>query len=91
MELPPVVNHSSEGAASKHTKSLSRNCRRVAQAPNALATPSVVCASLRRIAGWLGQSGINVMTRLMGRILASMAVEIMAAGLVTLFPVLAST
>jgi len=43
-----------------------------------------------RIAGWLGKTGINVMTRLMGLILAALAVEIMADGLVKLFPVLAS-
>jgi multiple antibiotic resistance protein len=42
-----------------------------------------------RIAKWLGRTGINVMTRLMGLILAALAVEIMADGLVKLFPVLA--
>lgn len=43
-----------------------------------------------RIARWIGRTGINVMTRLMGLILAALAVEIMADGLVKLFPVLAS-
>jgi multiple antibiotic resistance protein len=43
-----------------------------------------------RIAQWLGRTGINVMTRLMGLVLAALAVEIMADGLVKLFPVLAS-
>jgi multiple antibiotic resistance protein len=43
-----------------------------------------------RIARVLGRTGINVMTRLMGLILAAMAVEIMADGLIKLFPVLAS-
>lgn len=43
-----------------------------------------------RIARVLGRTGINVMTRLMGLILAAMAVEIMAAGLIQLFPVLAT-
>ena len=47
-------------------------------------------AASGRIAKALGQTGINVMTRLMGLILAAMAVEIMADGLVKLFPVLAS-
>lgn len=42
-----------------------------------------------RIARWLGSTGINVMTRLMGLILAALAVEIMAVGLTKLFPVLA--
>jgi len=42
-----------------------------------------------RIAKWLGRTGIDVMTRLMGLILAALAVEIMALGLATLFPVLA--
>ena len=36
----------------------------------------------------LGRTGINVMTRLMGLILAAMAVELLADGLVKLFPVL---
>ena len=43
-----------------------------------------------RIDRWLGRTGINVMTRLMGLILAALAVEIMADGLIKLFPVLAS-
>lgn len=43
-----------------------------------------------RIARALGRTGINVMTRLMGLILAAMAVEIMADGLTQLFPVLAT-
>ena len=41
-----------------------------------------------RIARLLGQTGINIMTRLMGLILAALAVEIMADGLAALFPVL---
>jgi multiple antibiotic resistance protein len=44
-----------------------------------------------RIAKVLGRTGINVMTRLMGLILAAMAVELLADGLTKLFPVLAST
>jgi multiple antibiotic resistance protein len=36
----------------------------------------------------LGKTGINVMTRLMGLILAALAVEVMADGLGTLFPAL---
>jgi multiple antibiotic resistance protein len=42
-----------------------------------------------RIAKVLGRTGINVMTRLMGLILAAMAVELLADGLAKLFPVLA--
>ena len=42
-----------------------------------------------RIARVLGRTGINVMTRLMGLILAAMAVELLADGMVKLFPVLA--
>ncbi len=42
-----------------------------------------------RIAKVLGRTGINVMTRLMGLILAAMAVELLADGLTKLFPVLA--
>jgi len=41
-----------------------------------------------RIGRALGKTGINVMTRLMGLILAALAVEVMSDGLVKLFPVL---
>ena len=41
------------------------------------------------IAGALGKTGINVMTRIFGLILAALAVEVMSDGLVKLFPVLA--
>ncbi len=44
-----------------------------------------------RIAKVLGRTGINVMTRLMGLILAALAVEVMSDGLLKLFPVLASS
>ena len=54
-----------------------------------LATYAAFAAS-GRIAKVLGRTGINVMTRLMGLILAAMAVELLADGLVKLFPVLAS-
>jgi multiple antibiotic resistance protein len=43
------------------------------------------------IARVLGKTGINVMTRLMGLILAALAVEVMADGLGTMFPVLRRT
>jgi multiple antibiotic resistance protein len=43
-----------------------------------------------RIARLVGRTGINVMTRLMGLILAALAVEIMADGLTQLFPVLST-
>jgi multiple antibiotic resistance protein len=49
-----------------------------------------VFAASGRIAKVLGRTGINIMTRLMGLILAAMAVELLADGLVKLFPVLAS-
>ena len=55
----------------------------------ALATFVVFSAS-GRIARALGRTGINVMTRLMGLILAAMAVELLADGLTKLFPVLGS-
>ena len=45
-------------------------------------------AAAKPIARFLGQTGINVMTRLMGLILAALAVEVMAAGLTKLFPAL---
>ncbi|CAM5787906.1 MarC family protein [Rhizobacter sp. Root404] len=40
------------------------------------------------IAKALGQTGINVMTRLMGLLLAALAVEVMSDGLIKLFPAL---
>jgi multiple antibiotic resistance protein len=54
-----------------------------------LVTWGVFSASAR-IARVLGRTGINVMTRLMGLILAAMAVELLADGLIKLFPVLGS-
>ena len=41
-----------------------------------------------RIGKFMGQTGINVMTRLMGLILAAIAVEVMSDGLIKLFPAL---
>ncbi len=50
---------------------------------------TALCFALARpIARVLGKTGINVMTRLMGLILAALAVEVMAGGLHILFPVL---
>jgi multiple antibiotic resistance protein len=50
---------------------------------------TAVCFSLAQpIARGLGKTGINVMTRLMGLILAALAVEVMSDGLVKLFPIL---
>jgi len=50
----------------------------------------IVFSMAGRIARALGQTGINIMTRLMGLILAALAVELLADGLMKLFPVLAS-
>jgi multiple antibiotic resistance protein len=41
-----------------------------------------------RIARALGPTGINIMTRLMGLILAALAVELLVSGLMDLFPIL---
>ncbi|MBX3585797.1 MAG: MarC family protein [Ramlibacter sp.] len=50
---------------------------------------TALCFSLANpIARVLGKTGINVMTRLMGLILAALAVEVMADGLTKLFPAL---
>ncbi len=50
---------------------------------------TAVCFTLAEpIARVLGRTGINVMTRLMGLILAALSVEVMSDGLVKLFPVL---
>lgn len=43
-------------------------------------------AGAERIKRMLGETGINVLTRVMGLVLAAVGVEIMAAGLLTLFP-----
>ena len=51
---------------------------------------TALCFSMAApIARVLGRTGINVMTRLMGLILAALAVEVMTDGLHKLFPVLA--
>ncbi|MDL5031209.1 MarC family protein [Pelomonas sp. APW6] len=50
----------------------------------------LVFSASGRIARVLGQTGINIMTRLMGLILAALAVELLQDGLIKLFPVLAS-
>ena len=54
----------------------------------ALATVAAFSAS-GKIAKVLGSTGINIMTRLMGLILAALAVELLTDGLKLLFPVLA--
>jgi multiple antibiotic resistance protein len=55
-----------------------------------VALVTALCFSLAHpIARVLGKTGINVMTRLMGLILAALAIEVMAGGLVKIFPVLA--
>ncbi len=54
-----------------------------------IALATAVCfAAAQPIARLLGKTGINVMTRLMGLILAALAVEVMSEGLVKLFPML---
>jgi multiple antibiotic resistance protein len=54
-----------------------------------VALATAVCFSLAQpIARVLGKTGINVMTRLMGLILAALAVEVMSDGLTKLFPAL---
>jgi multiple antibiotic resistance protein len=54
-----------------------------------IALATAVCFSLAEpIARVLGKTGINVMTRLMGLILAALAVEVMSDGLIKLFPIL---
>ncbi len=53
----------------------------------ALATFACFTAA-QPIARFLGKTGINVMTRLMGLILAALAVELMSEGLIKLFPAL---
>jgi len=55
-----------------------------------VALATALCFSLAQpIARSLGKTGINVMTRLMGLILAALSVEVMSDGLIKLFPALA--
>ena len=55
-----------------------------------IALATALCFAMATpIARVLGKTGINVMTRLMGLILAALAVEVMTDGLHKLFPVLA--
>lgn len=54
-----------------------------------IALATALCFRLAApIARVLGKTGINVMTRLMGLILAALAVEVMSDGLIKLFPAL---
>jgi multiple antibiotic resistance protein len=46
-------------------------------------------SAAKRIADFLGTTGINIITRLMGLLLAALAVELIATGLTKLFPGLA--
>jgi multiple antibiotic resistance protein len=55
-----------------------------------IALATALCFSLAQpIARGLGKTGINVMTRIMGLMLAALSVEVMADGLQKLFPILA--
>jgi multiple antibiotic resistance protein len=55
-----------------------------------IALATALCFSLANpIARGLGKTGINVMTRLMGLILAALSVEVLADGLIKLCPILA--
>jgi len=56
-----------------------------------VAVATALCFALAEpISKFLGKTGINVMTRLMGLILAALAVEVMSDGLIKLFPALGS-
>jgi multiple antibiotic resistance protein len=48
----------------------------------------LVFSAAGKIARVLGTTGINIMTRLMGLILAALAVELLQSGLIDLFPIL---
>ena len=54
-----------------------------------IALATALCfAAAQPIARLLGKTGINVMTRLLGLILAALSVEVMSVGLIKLFPML---
>ena len=57
-------------------------------AASTLQTAQVQAEYTVTVSALLGKTGINVMTRLMGLILAALAVEVMADGLGKLFPLL---
>ena len=61
------------------------------QRQRTIATASFSAFVVIAVSALLGKTGINVMTRLMGLILAALAVEVMADGLSKLFPLLAHT
>ena len=42
--------------------------------------------SADRISGFLGQTGINIINRVMGMLLAALSIEIIVAGIKALFP-----
>lgn len=46
-------------------------------------------SAAKRIADFLGTTGINIITRLLGLLLAALTVELIATGLTKLFPGLA--
>jgi len=56
-----------------------------------LASIGVVFALSGRLAGYLSQTGRVIMTRLMGMILAAIAVEMITSGLSVLLPGLAGS
>lgn len=47
---------------------------------------AVTFRAAERIAGLIGKTGINIMTRLMGLLIAALSVELMSEGLLKLFP-----
>ena len=54
-----------------------------------IALATALCFALAEpIARFLGKTGINLMTRLMGMILAALAVQVMSDRLIKLFPVM---
>ena len=71
-----------------NTKSLWQHAVLIGYGVVVAAAAALCFLAAEPIARFLGKTGINVMTRLMGLILAALAVEVMANGLGKLFPIL---
>jgi multiple antibiotic resistance protein len=78
--ISTVIIFANQSSSWEHTGLLAASCVMVAIA---------VWITLRMaipIGAWLGKTGINIITRLMGLLLAAIAVEIIAGGLAKLLP-----
>ena len=52
-------------------------------------TTCVTVWAILRFAHWIGKTSLDILSRLFGRLLAAMAIKVIASGLRSLFPILA--